>query len=310
METAPATDAARQWAGWGTALKPAYEPILLARKPLAGTVAANVQAHGTGALNIDACRVEGAFESGWSKSGSKASENLAMSGPNYERAAKPDSDKGRWPANVVHDGSDEVVGAFPVSQDGIAVQRNGGGQRIGSGDIYSGHDGNLVRPDVGFGGGGSAARFFYTAKASKDDRDEGLDNFEKRQAGHIAIRANDEGNWSAAKNPNHPRANHHPTVKPTSLMRYLCRLITPPDGLILDPFMGSGSTGKAALLEGFRFVGIEQDPEYLAIAAARVRAAHEQPKQMDLLADLPAPAPFKPRQAPIAQQNPLFEADA
>lgn len=308
-EVCPACGKLKQWAGWGTALKPAYEPILLARKPLAGTVASNVLAHGCGALNIDGCRVAKDSDdvSGWSKSGSIASNNRSMSGPNYDREPKPDN-AGRFPANFIHDGSPEVVALFPETTSGS--HKEGAKITINGGKGYAGGVGAITLDRDYIGDTGSAARFFYTAKASKDDRDEGLDNFEKRQAGHIAIRANDEGNWSAAKNPNHPRANHHPTVKPTSLMRYLCRLITPPDGLILDPFMGSGSTGKAALLEGFRFVGIEQDPEYLAIAAARVRAAHEQPKQMDLLADLPAPAPFKPRQAPIAQQTPLFEADA
>ena len=321
METAPATDAARQWAGWGTALKPAYEPILLARKPLAGTVAGNVLAHGCGALNIDGCRVETQDSLGGgmvSMGRPKASEGwdrpwmhdkAVTDKKKIESAAKVAAAEtlGRFPANFIHDGSPEVVALFP--ETGLSSGRDSRGRVH---QAFTDDARKSQRDDVheGFGDSGSAARFFYTAKASKDDRDEGLDNFEKRQAGHIAIRANDEGNWSAAKNPNHPRANHHPTVKPTSLMRYLCRLITPPDGLILDPFTGSGSTGKAALLEGFRFVGIEQDPEYLAIAAARVRAANEQPKQMDLLADLPAPAPFKPRQAPIAQQTPLFEADA
>jgi hypothetical protein len=159
--TIAATPEAKQWEGWGTALKPALEPITVARKPLIGTVAENVLQHGTGAINVDACRVGE-----------------------------------RWPANFIHDGSEEAT------------------------DLL-----------------GSAARFFYCAKASKRDRDEG---------------------------------NHHPTVKPTDLMRYLCRLVTPPDGLVLDPFMGSGSTGKAAVLEGFRFIGIEREAEYVAIAQARI----------------------------------------
>lgn len=169
------TDAARQWEGWGTALKPALEPITVARKPFKVTVADNVRAHGTGALNIDGCRIEG---------GSKC-DGITTSG--------------RWPANLIHDGSAEV-------------------------------DGSL----------GSASRFFYCAKTSRKDRGEG---------------------------------NNHPTVKPTDLMAYLCRLVTPPGGVVLDPFMGSGSTGKAAVREGFRFIGIEMDAEYLAIAEARI--AHE-----------------------------------
>ncbi len=164
--TAPATPEAKQWEGWGTALKPALEPITVARKPLIGTVAENVLQHGTGAINVDGGRVGE-----------------------------------RWPANFIHDGSEEVT------------------------DLL-----------------GSAARFFYCAKASKRDRDEG---------------------------------NHHPTVKPTDLMRYLCRLVTPPDGTVLDPFMGSGSTGKAAVLEGFRFIGIEREEEYCEIAKARIKHAQQ-----------------------------------
>ena len=165
--TAPATDAAKQWDGWGTALKPAHEPVVMARKPLIGTVAANVMEHGTGAINVDGTRIGE-----------------------------------RWPANVIHDGSDEATRLF-----------------------------------------GDAARFFYCAKANKADRGEG---------------------------------NTHPTVKPTELMRYLCRLVTPPGGVVLDPFMGSGSTGKAALLEGFDFIGIERDPDYCAIAQQRIAGIQPQ----------------------------------
>ncbi len=197
LDVSKATDAARQWQGWGTALKPALEPITVARKPLSGTVAETVLKHGTGALNIDGCRVGRDAEdvSGWSQSGSNASENRSMSGANYAREAKPDAD-GRWPANLIHDGSDEAT------------------------DLL-----------------GDAARFFYTAKTSKAERGDD---------------------------------NHHPTVKPIDLMRYLCRLVTPPDGLVLDPFTGSGSTGCAAMLEGFRFHGIEREPDYVAIATARI----------------------------------------
>lgn len=196
------TDAARQWSGWGTALKPALEPITMARKPLIGTVAENVLTHGTGALNIDKCRICRAADdiSGWSQSGSNASENRAMSGANYAREAKPDAD-GRWPANLIHDGSNEAC---------LALK--------------------------------SGARFFYSAKTGKDDRE---------------------------------TDNNHPTVKPTTLMAYLCRLVTPPGGTVLDPFMGSGSTGKAATVNGFRFIGIERDPAYHKIAMARISNQHE-----------------------------------
>jgi len=176
--TAPATDAAKQWQGWGTALKPALEPITVARKPLVGTVAENVLQHGTGAINVDGGRVGG----------------------------------GRWPANFIHDGSEEAT--------------------------------DLLK---------DSARFFYCAKASKADRGE----------------------------------NHHPTVKPTDLMRYLCRLVTPPNGIVLDPFNGSGSTGCAAVLEGFQYIGIEREAEYIAISEKRIQArskqVQEQPKQLTLL---------------------------
>jgi site-specific DNA-methyltransferase (adenine-specific) len=244
----PATDAARQWAGWGTALKPALEPITVARKPLIGTVAANVLAWGTGALNVDGCRVgtekrvpascRQGRDSG-SMSGHMGADSLDNSGMN--------PNIGRWPANLIHDGSDEVVGLFPEDNSG------------------------------------SAARFFYCAKASKADRDEGCEALPMRTAGEMTDR--EEG----ADGLNSPRAgagrgegarNFHPTVKPTDLMRYLCRLVTQPGGTVLDPFMGSGSTGKGAMAEGFRFIGIERDPDYFKIAEARVASGI--PRQPEL----------------------------
>ena len=186
-------------------LKPAHEPICLARKQLSEkTVAENVLVWGTGALNIDGCRVLV----------DKATGEL-------------DTTQGRWPANVAHDGSDEVVEIFPESRDGIAVQRNGGGQKIGGNGIYGGSKG-LTRPDQGYGGSGSAARFLYCAKASKADR----------------------------------AGSKHPTVKPIKLMQWLCRLITPPNGCVLDPFAGSGTTGAAAVNEGFQIILCESDAEY------------------------------------------------
>lgn len=186
--TMPVTDDAQKWQGWGTALKPAHEPICVARKPLIGTVAENVLAHGTGAINIDGCRVgnELRFNPPTTKSKTVAMgsfENCNGAGSHVE---------GRWPANVIHDGLQEEW-----------------------------------------------ARYFYCSKASKKDRGD----------------------------------NTHPTVKPTDLMRYLCRLVTPPNGTVLDIFMGSGSTGKAAMLEGFNFIGIEKEAEYCKIAEARIADA-------------------------------------
>jgi site-specific DNA-methyltransferase (adenine-specific) len=209
----PATDAAKQWHGWGTALKPALEPITMARKPLEGTVAANVLEHGTGAINVDGCRV------GVEPSPSAlmcASDRVPSSckpgeygdtiqnriTPERWQEARPGEQLGRWPANLIHDGSDEVVGLFPEQANG-----------------------------------GSAARFFYCAKTSKKERGDG---------------------------------NNHPTVKPQKLMEYLIKLVTPPGGIILDPFAGSGSTGIAAKRLGFDFVLIEMDHEYCKIIERRL----------------------------------------
>ena len=208
-KTHPYSQEAQQWDGWGTALKPSLEPLTVARKPFKGTVANNVLEHGTGAINIDGCRVG--------------------------------DDTGRWPANLIHDGSDEVTELFPDrassgeytnSLSKPELKKQIFGVNIG--------DDNRAKKNNYANEFGSAARFFYTAKASKDDRDKG---------------------------------NTHPTVKPTDLMAYLCRLVTPPGGIVLDPFMGSGTTGKAALAEGFGFIGIERDPEYYAIAESRFNGA-------------------------------------
>jgi site-specific DNA-methyltransferase (adenine-specific) len=224
----PATDAARQWSGWGTALKPAHEPICMARKPLIGAVTANVLAHGTGAINVDGCRVghrdaKPLLRNASVGYGRKGSQGVVTNGGS-----------GRWPANFIHDGSDEAT--------------------------------------VGLG---EAARFFYTPKAGREDREEGCNGLEAR-TGAEAV-----GRVEGAAGTAHPRSeagggistvrNHHPTVKPTDLMRYLCRMVTPPGGTVLDPFTGSGSTGRGAVLEGFDFIGCELSPEYAEIARARIR---------------------------------------
>lgn len=250
------------WEGWGTALKPAWEPICLARKPLTGTVAANLDEWGVGAINVDGCRVEGAFESGWSKSGSKESDNGSMSGKNYARDPKPDSPEGRWPANILHDGSEEVLAAFPDTKSGS--------RKAGEYGLMGYHGADAAPMPSVDGDSGSAARFFYCAKASRADRDAGLGHLPKKEGGMVS---NTSGQHITRRDEGYkpePRANIHPTVKPTTLMQWLCRLITPPGGVILDPFMGSGSTGKAAVLEGFQFVGCEREDEYMPIAMARV----------------------------------------
>ena len=218
------TEDAKKWQGWGTALKPALEPITVARKPLVGTVAANVLQHGTGALNIDGCRVPGEGNKTFNRDAGERPRDQYRTGTTVG-AAMP-TDAGRWPANLIHDGSEPA-------------------------DLL-----------------GEAARFFYCAKASKRDRDEGLEGFETKNNMRVnGLRKSEEEKHATL------RANNHPTVKPTDLMRYLCRLVTPPGGVVLDPFMGSGSTGKAAMREGLRFIGCEMSPEYLEIARARIESA-------------------------------------
>lgn len=260
--TAPATAAAKQWQGWGTALKPAHEPIVLARKPLIGTVAANVLTYGTGGLNIDGARVgsevisthnapKGTFAGGEPNRGSDTST--------YQ------NHQGRWPANVIHDGSDEVVELFPNAKGATS-------NSTGQSSWFSERKGDAAQTQQGFNDSGSAARFFYCAKASKRDRNEGLDGFEAKRD-HDGREEGGVGGSNPRNRTNNYRQNHHPTVKPTDLMRYLCRLITPPNGTVLDPFMGSGSTGKAAMYEGFKFIGVEMTDEYLPIAKARIEFA-------------------------------------
>lgn len=277
--TAPATDAARQWSGWGTALKPAWEPVIVARKPLCGTVAENVLRHGTGGINVDGCRVShspGEYEtqSEWSRTyhGRQYGSGHVYGGgdgltKDMSGATRPPHAAGRWPANVIHDGSDEVVGLFPENAPGNSNKtvrsRPSTKHAYGKYAERVGLHGGMGRADSG-----SAARFFYCAKASKADRDEGCEELEAKQ-----VFCDDGGTYQGLSDSNKPSRNHHPTVKPTALMRYLCRLVTPPGGLVLDPFCGSGSTGKAAVLEGFRFIGIEREAEYVEIARARIAAA-------------------------------------
>jgi len=265
--TAPATSAAHQWQGWGTALKPALEPITVARKPFPGTVAANVLAHGTGGLNVDGCRVNpGERIPGGGNGKANNGGRFGAHETNGARAIVESHTSGRWPANLIHDGSDEVVAGFPVTKS-APFQRRGGTGNVWSGPITA-QDG-----EQGYSDTGSAARFFYCAKASKADRDEGLEGFELKRGGSETFDSRTRDGVGAERQPT--RANVHPTVKPTALMRYLCRLVTPPGGLVLDPFMGSGSTGKAAVLEGFEFIGIERDADYLEIATSRIQAAQD-----------------------------------
>lgn len=223
---------AQQWQGWGTALKPAYEPIVVARKPLIGTVAENVLRHGTGAINVDGCRVGTTRDVPASLLKNKTpNEVFGEYGGGHPRELDPNI--GRWPANVIHDGSEEVLAAFPETGESKAGGRSTGrnfGQEhsnaFSKDRERTGHNDN----------GGSAARFFYSAKADQSDR----------------------------------LGSKHPTVKPVDLMAYLCRLVTPPGGTVLDPFAGSGSTGMACLREGFDAVLIEREAEYVADIKRRI----------------------------------------
>jgi site-specific DNA-methyltransferase (adenine-specific) len=250
--TAPATEAAKKWQGWGTALKPALEPITVARKPLIGTVAENVLAHGTGALNVDGCRVGSnagwSYQSGRGGSGWHGRESLSTN------LSKPmAATQGRWPANLIHDGSDEVVGLFPETKNGgkqgaNRISKGSGGEATGN--IYGVYKSHEVIEYYG-GDSGSAARFFYCAKAS--DR-------EILAAEELPLFGE---SFDAVK-------NSHPTVKPVALMRWLIRLVTPPGGILLDPFAGSGTTGVAAKVEGRKATLIELDERYCEIAAKRL----------------------------------------
>jgi site-specific DNA-methyltransferase (adenine-specific) len=271
--TAPATDAAKQWKGWGTALKPALEPITVARKPLDGTVAENVLRYGTGAINVDGCRVG---ESG-GETHAGGFQNKYVGGTVENRGVVSDyTPRGRWPANLIHDGSEEVMAGFP--QAGNGWKKNYGeedykGRQYGGGCFGGGgYKGGSTYCDSG-----SAARFFYCAKASRAERDAGCEGFPLLNN----MRVNAPREFEAEKLAARSR-NHHPTVKPVALMRYLCRLVTPPGGTVLDPFMGSGSTGIAAVLEGFSFIGIERELEYLEIARARTAHALQSNRQQTL----------------------------
>jgi site-specific DNA-methyltransferase (adenine-specific) len=230
----PITDEAKQWDGWGTALKPAHEPIVMARKPfLKGyTVVQNVLEFGVGGINIDGSRIGdevrtyGGMSANQPEVGTFRDDNWVPKDIEVTVA-------GRFPANFIHDGSDEATELL-----------------------------------------GNSAGFFYCPKTSKKDRNEGLDDFIEKAKVFNGQSDKPSGNAKGSvedKFSTQPSANHHPTVKPTELMRYLVRMVTPPNGIVLDPFTGSGSTGKASVLEGFNFIGCELDPDYIAIAEARIK---------------------------------------
>lgn len=268
----PATEAAMRWKGWGTALKPAHEPIVVARKPLIGTVAENIQRHGTGALNIDACRIphneklregSGAIPARHDqntprKASSHGSRDFAMQAGQLDQL-------GRWPANVIHDGSEEVLAAFPEATGQLARARTDGADQ---GNNTFGALRHITHNPQPRGDTGSAARFFYCPKACRTERNAGLGGSEDKPL-NFSSGEKAPGTFQSTNTRKFAK-NNHPTVKPIELMRYLCRLITPPGGTVLDQFVGSGSTGCAALQEGFGFVGIDIDQENISIAEARI----------------------------------------
>ena len=264
----PVTDEAKQWDGWGTALKPAHEPIVVARKPLIGTVAQNVLKYGVGGLNIDATRI-GTGE------GVVTFDRTARTteGNTYDLGTVTgmrNSDQGRFPANII---LDETTAELLDEQ--TATLKGATGRTIRTkGAPFTPHGtstGELI-PSPVYGDSGGASRFFYVSKASKRDRNEGLDELPDQM-----LTGRDEGQDDRQvpyKTRSNPVKNTHPTVKPTALMQYLIRLVTPEGGVVLDPFAGSGSTGKAAILEGKRFIGIELTAEYLPIIEGRLKHAY------------------------------------
>lgn len=261
--------------GWGTALKPAHEPILVARKPLIGTVKQNMELYGTGALNIKDCRIEGepwTFGTQTDIRGGKFGDSRPSEGDIFKTNVIGGQD-GRWPANLIHDGSDEVMALFPKAPGQMAPvgPENGEKPSVNTYGNYDPRDTFEPRQELDK----SAARFFYCAKTSRLDRNEGCDDLEDRflamsNQAQAELKRGNEHKGKSGVNTIHVVKNNHPTVKPTDLMRYLCRLVTPKGGLILDPFCGSGSTGKAAMYEHMRFVGIDMDQHNIDISDRRI----------------------------------------
>jgi DNA modification methylase len=295
------TEEARRWEGWGTALKPAHEPIVVARKPLSGTVAGNVLVWGTGGLNIDGCRVGTTVET-WPASRNYSAREMSRPGSTASDDAHTQptgpAPSGRWPANIVLDGA---AAAALDQQSGVSKSQGG---RIGKkehGAVAIGGAGTYEAGDPGFGDVGGASRFFtqadfgpddwpfvYQAKPSKRERNAGLDGLPERPASE---RYETISTLNAEHQQRLPAANHHPTVKPVALMRHLVRLVTPPGGTVLDPFAGSGTTLVAAVLEGINAIGCEMTDEYLPIIEGRLAWAEEQVSVREELAKAPPQQP-------------------
>ena len=291
-EFEPVTDDANKWDGWGTALKPALEPITVARKPLEEkTVAANVLKYGTGAININESRIPTNPDVDDARLGGKGSWKTDNAAKNvyeggYAGEEVSSSTLGRFPANLIHDGSEEVTELFPDTKSGkltpdMNVKASTGWAGGSSADRVK----NTFNGDEG-----SAARFFYVPKTSKKDRNDGLDKFKAKATASSEFRPNHAEKAEQGEDGNPygrwtPEKNNHPTVKPTDLMRYLVTMVTPKGGTTLDPFMGSGSTGRGAKLGGFNFVGIELDPEYFVLAKARIDAIIKESTLEDFFSD-------------------------
>jgi len=265
-----------EWNGWGTALKPAHEPICMARKPIAEkNIAENVLKYGTGGINIDDCRVgtddklQPSTSTKMKYGGNSFNESSTTNNPDWEQHAN-----GRFPANLIHDGSEEVLAIFPNTK---------GDTRISKPTYDKGVWGNMksVESNALYNDSGSASRYFYCAKASKAERNEGLDEFEDIK-GSNGNKWTDQDYRRGDDNPTTKRKNIHPTVKPLELMKYLCRLVTPKNGVVLDPFLGSGTTVVAAIQEGFNYIGIEKEPEYFEIAEARIEYAKNNNEKIEI----------------------------
>jgi DNA modification methylase len=275
--TEATTDEAKEWDGWGTALKPAHEPIVVARKPVIGTVAENVLKYGTGGINIDATRIgtETININNYPERFDPKSNlnNISQIGQDYETKTSV----GRWPANII---LDEYTAELLDQQSGVSKSNSGGISSAGKSASFM--SGGVLKetPRTGHDDAGGASRFFYVAKASKRDRNEGLEDLPDGRVPYESHRANFENTkgvetpFAGAGRSGNNLKNFHPTVKPTALMQYLIRLVTPDNGVVLDPFAGSGSTGKAAILEGKRFIGIEVTAEYLPIIEGRLKHAY------------------------------------
>ena len=294
-QTAPATDEAKQWNGWGTALKPAHEPIVMARKPLSEkTVVDNVLKWGTGGINIDDSRIE--TDSLLLKKIEKYGDGYGGDGSSIFGTNKKTkiygSELGRFPANLI---LDEEAGKMLDKQTGVLTSgfmKAGTIRKMSESNVntYGHYDSDTSYRDT-YGDSGGASRFFYCPKVSKSERNEGCDELEKKLTGHKSNhrckncgKQKSSGSPCICKEPDYeevpqnPQSNSHPTVKPTDLMLYLIRLVTPKGGTTLDPFMGSGSTGKAAVRGGFDFIGIEREDEYFQIAEARIEYEKNKPK--------------------------------